>query len=93
MENAAERVCCQSLAGIIGGKFGSEKYITSTVAFQEVCLSRNVLEAALGTWRHVTEQPLKLTTSPTDLLRTDSSYPGCMAGWEKMSEKLFHHAQ
>ena len=57
MENAAERVCCQSIAGIIGRKFDSKKCITLTVAFQEVCLSRNVLEAAIGTWRHLTEQP------------------------------------
>ena len=61
MENAAERVCCQSIAGIIGRKFDSKKCITLTVAFQEVCLSRNVLEAALGTWRHLTEQPLEIS--------------------------------
>ena len=61
MENLAERVCCQSIAGVIGRKFDSQKCIISTVAFQEVCLSRNVLEAALGTWRHITEQPLEIS--------------------------------
>ena len=61
MENPAERVCCQSIAGIIGRKFDSQKCVALTVAFQEVCLSRNVLEAALGTWRHLTEQPLEIS--------------------------------
>ena len=49
MDNQAERVCCQSIAGIIGRKFGSQKCVALTVAFEEVCLGRNVLEAALGT--------------------------------------------
>ena len=60
MENATERVCCQSISGTIGRKFDSQNCITLTVAFQDVCLNRNVLEAALGTWRHLTEQPLEI---------------------------------
>ena len=56
-------VCCHSIAGIIGGKFGSEICITSTSGFQQVCLSRNVLEAALGTWCHFTDQPLEISNT------------------------------
>ena len=58
MEN--DGVCCHSIATIIGGKFGSEICITLTSGFHEVCLSRNVLEAALGTWRHLTDQPVEI---------------------------------
>ena len=48
MVNANERVCCQSSANIIDGKFMGEKCISSTTAFRDVCLNVNVLETALG---------------------------------------------
>ena len=40
MQSAAERLCCQSIAGTIGRKFDSEKCISVTVAFQDVCLNK-----------------------------------------------------
>ena len=61
MENSAERVCCQSIGDTIGRKFDCKKCISMTPAFQDVCLNRNVLEAALGTWHHLTEQPLEIS--------------------------------
>ena len=61
MEQAVDRVCCRSLFDTTGNKFGSEKCITSTAAFQDVCLNTNVLEAALGTWRHLNEQQLEIS--------------------------------
>ena len=40
---------------------GPEGCITTTTAFQDVCLNTNVLEAALGTWHHLTDQQLQIS--------------------------------
>ena len=61
MEVAMENVCCRSFSDTIGNKFGIQKCITLTAAFRDVCLNTNVLAAALGTWRHLTEQQLLIS--------------------------------
>ena len=62
MENGFERVCCRGDAEqIIGNKFGEEQCISHTVAFRDVCLNINVLEAAIGTWRTFTDEPLQIS--------------------------------
>ena len=56
MENNFECECCrQNAEQIIGDKFGVERCISHTDAFQDVCLNVNVLQAALGTWRTFTD--------------------------------------
>ena len=49
MPNDFEQVCCIVNSSIIGNKFGVEKCIAHTIAFRDVCLNINVLQAALGT--------------------------------------------
>ena len=61
MEHALERSCCRSFSHVIGNKMGPEGCITTTTAFQDVCLNTNVLEAALGTWHHLTDQQLQIS--------------------------------
>ena len=61
MDNPDERVCCRSFNEIIGDKFGTEKCIAMTTAFRDVCLNKNVLQAALGTWRQLTEQDMQIS--------------------------------
>ena len=61
MENDFERVCCRGDAEqIIGNKFGDERCISHTEAFRDVCLNTNVLEAAIGTWRTFSDEPLQI---------------------------------
>ena len=54
--NIPERLRCQSTSEIIGGKIDNKKCISLTDAFHDVCLNKNVLEAALGTWREFTDE-------------------------------------
>ena len=61
MENVMERVCCQSSSDIIGDKMRYKTCITLTDGFRDVCLNNNVLEAAHGTWRNFTEEPIEIS--------------------------------
>ena len=56
------RLCFQSTSEeIIGGKIDNKKCISLTDAFHDVCLNKNVLEAALGTWREFTDEELGIS--------------------------------
>ena len=61
MTNIEERVCCQSSAEIIGDKVGNNKCISLTDGFRDVCLNKNVLEAALGSWHIITDENLDIS--------------------------------
>lgn len=58
MQNAFEQVCCKS-SEIIQEKIGDNDCITKTEGFQVVCLNKNVLDAAFGTWYHETDENLE----------------------------------
>ena len=60
--NIPERLCFQSTSEeIIGGKIDNKKCISLTDAFHDVCLNKNVLETALGTWREFTDEELGIS--------------------------------
>ena len=61
MENEFEQVCCRANSALIGDKFNTEKCIAQTIAFRDVCLNVNVLQAALGTWRTFTDNSLNIS--------------------------------
>ena len=42
-------------------KLANKKCITLTDGFRDVCLNKNVLEAALGSWREMTEEPIEIS--------------------------------
>ena len=59
MTNTPERICCQASSEIIAEKVESHKCISHTDGFRDVCLNRNVLEAALGSWSQMTDEPVE----------------------------------
>ena len=59
MTNTRERICCQASSEIIAEKVESHKCISLTDGFRDVCLNRNVFEAALGSWRQMTDEPVE----------------------------------
>ena len=61
MTNIPERICCKASSEIIADKVESQKCISLTDGFRDVCLNRNVLEAALGTWHQITEEPVEIS--------------------------------
>lgn len=50
MQSEAERKCCKDSCEIPDSKFDKHQCITESDGFREVCLLKNVLEAALGAW-------------------------------------------
>ena len=51
-ETEIERKCCKSSLEIIDRKFEDCECILDTDGFRDVCMNKNVLEAALGAWHH-----------------------------------------
>ena len=76
MTNTRERICCQATSEII--------FISLTDGSRNVCLNRNVLEAALGSWRQMTDESVKKTINRIGLLHFDNAYPGFLDGLGKM---------
>ena len=84
MQNIPERLCCQSTSEvIIGGKIDTKKCISLTDAFHDVCLNKNVLEAALGTSREFTDEELGISNKSYRFI-------GFLDGSGKMHEQLYH---
>ena len=80
MANDFEQVCCQANTSIIGNKFGVEKCIAQTVAFSDVCLNTNVLEASLGAWTTFTEEPLTINNKSYRII-SYRQYISWIYGW------------
>ena len=75
-----QRLCCQSTTQIIGKKFLDKKCISETDAFEDVCLNRNVLEAALGTWKEFTDEEMD-TSNKSFRLIAYRQYISWIFGW------------
>ena len=89
MPNIRGRLCCQSTSEeIIGGKIDNKKCISLTDAFHDVCLNKNVLESALGTWREFTDEEIGISNKSYRFIAY-RQYISWIFGWlEKDARKV-----
>lgn len=59
-ENIVEKICCKNPLILSEDDFEHFDCITMATAFTSVCLDRNVLKTALGSWREFRDEKLPL---------------------------------
>lgn len=60
-QNIEEKICCKNPLILPNAKFNESDCITLTEVFNNVCLNKDVLQAAMGAWRDFNNTDLALT--------------------------------